>query len=275
MKLLLLLFFPWLLFAQTKQSIVATDSIAFYYETGAYELSKSQVKLLKNKLGTFDSISQIEIHGYTDFVGTKTANMKLSRKRSETMKELFVALNHNDVAAFFYGEIDFTGASPVSNVREHRKVVCYLHYVRFVAPQEVPKQIPSLKTLAKAEIGVTIVLKQLQFILGKAELVPNAYQDLVQLLNTLKAHPEIKIKIIGHVCCGRTKEVGSEHFSDYNLRLSSERAFTVYQYLVINGIDKNRLSYQGMGFKTPLKFPERNNSDKYLNRRIEVELVAK
>ncbi|NQY05873.1 MAG: hypothetical protein HRT68_06640 [Flavobacteriaceae bacterium] len=50
---------------------------------------------------------------------------------------------------------------------------------------------------------------------------------------------------------------------------------TIYSYLANNEIDKGRLPNRGMGFKEPLVYREKNTSDKYLNRRIEVALIEK
>ena len=48
---------------------------------------------------------------------------------------------------------------------------------------------------------------------------------------------------------GHTDNVGSEI---HNLKLSENRAKAVYDFLVVNGIDANRMSYIGFGENQPL-----------------------
>ena len=81
------------------------------------------------------------------------------------------------------------------------------------------------------------------------------------LTDYLNEHPEEKIIIEGHVCCG----------PDY--RMSKKRARSVYKYLIHIGAPKEQMTFVGRSFDEPKVAKERNEADKNLNRRVEIELV--
>jgi len=96
--------------------------------------------------------------------------------------------------------------------------------------------------------------------------------SLKTLAEILLQNMEVKIEIQGHVCCG-----GNNKFYDAqdprmaNMTISQSRAKAVYDYLVENGISKERLKFKGLSFQFPLVFPERNKEDMAKNRRVEVK----
>jgi outer membrane protein OmpA-like peptidoglycan-associated protein len=67
---------------------------------------------------------------------------------------------------------------------------------------------------------------------------------------------------------GHTDNIGKE---DYNNQLSEDRAKAVYDCLIRNGIDQNRLKYKGFGKSQPIAD---NNTEKgrKINRRVEFKL---
>ena len=88
------------------------------------------------------------------------------------------------------------------------------------------------------------VLSNVFFDLGKSTLRPESKIELNDLVVYLKRNPIIKIELGGH-----TDSRGNK---DENLKLSTDRAKTVYDYLVANGILANRLSYKGFGSTQPI-----------------------
>ena len=88
--------------------------------------------------------------------------------------------------------------------------------------------------------------------------------ELTQLVNLLKNHPTICIELEGHT---------DSHGSDsYNQILSTQRAKTIYDFLIQAGIDANRLTYKGYGKTRPLVA---NDSPEYqhLNRRVAFKIT--
>ena len=81
---------------------------------------------------------------------------------------------------------------------------------------------------------------------------------LVNLRDTLKQHPELNAHLMGHVCCGN------------KMSISRKRAKAVYNYLVKNDIDNNRITFKGYSNTIPLVYPERTSKDRSANRRVDV-----
>lgn len=125
--------------------------------------------------------------------------------------------------------------------------------------------------LAK-ETGKSLILKNINFVGGRAQFLPIAFPTLKELLKILKENPELKIEIQGHVCCtqdgadGPNLETGGEE-------LSVDRARAVYDYLIYNGIEKSRLRYKGFGGRKRLIYPEMSESDRVTNRRVEIVIL--
>jgi hypothetical protein len=93
--------------------------------------------------------------------------------------------------------------------------------------------------------------------------------DLQTLLGTLKANPAIKIRILGHVCCGgNNPDYNGVVWGPKNTKISEARARAVSDYLLEIGIESDRLKYLGMSFKYPRVFPENSEEDRVKNRRV-------
>jgi OOP family OmpA-OmpF porin len=100
---------------------------------------------------------------------------------------------------------------------------------------------------------------------GKSDLLPSAYADLDKVLKVMKDYPETKWKIEGH-----TDNTGSQKL---NKDLSINRAKSVYNYFVSNGINSARLSYNGYGPDYPIG-DNSTETGKALNRRVAIVLVS-
>jgi outer membrane protein OmpA-like peptidoglycan-associated protein/Tfp pilus assembly protein PilF len=84
-----------------------------------------------------------------------------------------------------------------------------------------------------------VVLRNVLFETGSAELKPESLFELNQLLQLLEKNSTLKIQINGH-----TDNVGSD---ENNLTLSTNRAKAVKDFLIKNEIAANRLSHKGYG----------------------------
>jgi outer membrane protein OmpA-like peptidoglycan-associated protein/tetratricopeptide (TPR) repeat protein len=90
-----------------------------------------------------------------------------------------------------------------------------------------------------------IVLQNVFFKTGSSKLDQKSFFELDRLVKLLTGQPNLKIEIRGH-----TDNVGS---SELNQNLSTERAKSVYTYLVEQGIEPVRLSYIGFGMDLPVE----------------------
>jgi len=111
----------------------------------------------------------------------------------------------------------------------------------------------------------TIVIHNIHFASGKATITPDSYPILDQIVQLLKANPNVKIEIAGH-----TDSVGSEM---YNLRLSEARANAVRDYLIQHGISADRLIARGYGESRPIA-PNTTREGRAKNRRVEFTVLS-
>lgn len=112
----------------------------------------------------------------------------------------------------------------------------------------------------------TIVLDNVYFELNKAELLPNSQPALQKLLTFLKSDTSISIQIVGH-----TDNTGDEL---ENIRLSEARAKSIIDYLTLNGVDKARMQYKGLGSSSPID-DNATEIGRQKNRRVELIILRK
>ena len=120
--------------------------------------------------------------------------------------------------------------------------------------------------LQPIEAGESIVLKNIFFATGSAELEAISQTELEKLLEFLNKNPSLKIEISGH-----TDDVGNEQL---NLKLSQARAEAVKSYLVEKGIVAGRLTAKGYGKSKPIA-PNTSDETRKLNRRTEFTVLSK
>lgn len=110
---------------------------------------------------------------------------------------------------------------------------------------------------------VDIVLNNIFFDSGKAELRPESYAELDKLLLLLKGNPQVKVEISGH-----TDNVGKD--TD-NLALSQSRADAVVNYLVSKGAMAANVKAVGYGETRPIAAND-TDENRQMNRRIEMKI---
>jgi len=119
--------------------------------------------------------------------------------------------------------------------------------------------------LKQIETGASVCLKNIFYETDKYELKPESEIELNKLVDFLEKYPNIKIEISGH-----TDNVGS---AEYNKILSTNRAKSVYDYLISKGISANRITYVGYGFSKPIA-PNDTPEGRALNRRTEFKIIS-
>jgi outer membrane protein OmpA-like peptidoglycan-associated protein len=134
----------------------------------------------------------------------------------------------------------------------------------FLSSKEGYKEIRKEIKLNSAIQGAKVVLKNIFFESGKSEIRPQSIPELQNLVRLLKNNPSIKIEISGH-----TDNVGDPKA---NQSLSEIRANEVMKYLVVNGIDKSRMTAKGYGSSIPLESNDTEEGRKQ-NRRTEFKIL--
>lgn len=110
----------------------------------------------------------------------------------------------------------------------------------------------------------SFVLEDCNFETGKADLLPEAFPVLDELVAYLVRKEDERIEIQGH-----TDNVGT---AKSNQVLSEARANTVRNYLIAKGIDPNRLTAKGYGFSVPVA-DNKTAEGRAQNRRTEVKIL--
>jgi outer membrane protein OmpA-like peptidoglycan-associated protein len=109
-----------------------------------------------------------------------------------------------------------------------------------------------------------VVLRNVEFESGSAELLESSASELRLLLELLRSDPEVRMEIRGH-----TDNIGDPQS---NLTLSKQRAESVYNWLIEAGVDPQRLTYEGFGETMPLDSNE-TAEGRQRNRRTEFKLL--
>lgn len=260
------LFFTTLLSAQDSEK-----KITLFYENDAYLLTQEHFNIL-------DSIKNIEhkelvdvhVNGYTNNVGDKVYNLKLSRKRARNVKNFLKEFTI--VSSEGYGELETEAAN-------NRRVDILVHLKTDHIPvegeiieapiSEVKERTPSI-SLLKPKKGDKIILEGIRFYPDQDVIMDESKDALEELLAFLKTNSNIKFRLLGHICCG---DWNNPALDVRNLRtgknnLSEARAKAVRNYLVKKGIDKRRIRYRGMAYKYPT-----GKGDKF-DRRVEIEITS-
>lgn len=118
--------------------------------------------------------------------------------------------------------------------------------------------------VATVQENTTIVLNNVFFDFDKATLKSESYPELNRIVDLMNVKPGMQVVIAGH-----TDAVGSE---EYNLVLSQRRANSVLNYLVKQGIAKERIKALFFGEEQPSETNDTVEGRKK-NRRVEFKIV--
>lgn len=102
------------------------------------------------------------------------------------------------------------------------------------------------------------------FDFNKADLKPQFYPALNNVAATLREYNQTIVEVTGH-----TDSVGSDAV---NQRLSEQRAASVGNYLIGQGLMRERFEIVGMGKRYPIASND-TESGRALNRRVEIRVV--
>ncbi|MES2688761.1 MAG: OmpA family protein [Bacteroidota bacterium] len=112
--------------------------------------------------------------------------------------------------------------------------------------------------------GEKVVLNNVFFDVDKYALKDESKAELNKLVAFLKNNPKLVIEVSGH-----TDNTGNKQ---NNITLSGNRAKSVYQYLIANGIETTRLTHKGYGDAQPVA-DNKTEAGRKQNRRTEFKVV--
>lgn len=127
-----------------------------------------------------------------------------------------------------------------------------------------PQEQAQLDRLGFKDNLATIDFSRVAFERGSASLTPNSRAALQQLVQLLRTNPQFRIRVSGH-----TDNTGR---AEVNLRISRQRAGSVADYLLDNGVNADQIVAQGYGATRPIA-DNSTEAGRSANRRIEVNYV--
>ncbi|TVQ71114.1 MAG: OmpA family protein, partial [Balneolaceae bacterium] len=128
-------------------------------------------------------------------------------------------------------------------------------------PLETTLEFTPTQMKAALDAEGKIALYGILFDFDKETLQQASSKQLQQVVTLLMENPELKLEIQGHT--------DSDGNADYNLNLSQKRSESVLHYLVLFGVDPERLNARGYGASRPVA-PNDTDENKARNRRVEL-----
>ena len=254
---LFLFLFPFVCFSQFN----VEHSI--YFDTDEYFMGQTEKARLYSFVESLskENLLKIEISGFCDDVGAEKYNLVLSQNRADAIKKVFSLLSFfpdKIVSVDGKGEVllSFYPSENPEIVRSLNRRVDVV--VSYLDPAAVSK--------ARASLPGLIVLENVHFITGYSYLTRGSKETLNRLVEDLKKE-SFSFIIQGHVCCTD----GNIDAIDKRTRernLSVARAKFVYDYFLDRGIEKTRMSYEGLAHRFPLG----GSVDK--DRRVEISVSS-
>jgi len=121
-------------------------------------------------------------------------------------------------------------------------------------------------SLNKISIGDKMVLKNIFYDYGKANLLPESISELNRLVKLVNLSTDFKIEIASFT--------DSKSSAEFNLILSLARSQVVLDYLFAAGISRDQVIARGYGEENPIASNDTEEGRK-LNRRTEIKILDK
>jgi outer membrane protein OmpA-like peptidoglycan-associated protein len=126
---------------------------------------------------------------------------------------------------------------------------------------KLSEQLNSILQTRDSARGLIVSMSDVLFDTGKYSLKPGAREKLAKVAGILLAYPGLNIEVGGY-----TDNVGSDAM---NQTLSENRANSVREYLVQQGVASNSVSVRGFGNSLPVASND-NSAGRQQNRRVEL-----
>jgi outer membrane protein OmpA-like peptidoglycan-associated protein len=245
----------------------AQEKLNVYFDFDAYNLNEEAVKKINTWIAEGKDYEVIKIYGFCDWKGTNQYNDSLAIKRVyavyDFLKESKIEVR-KDIEIRGFGE-DFE-QSKVQG--ENRRVTIIFQVKAKTIPVENKTEVipePLKDRIKAAKKGDLVKLDNIYFFNNSAKVVPKSESVLYELLCAMNDNPNLKIEIQGHICCKSPNQPEG---------VSTARAKAVYNYLIRNKIDRNRMVFKGYGVSRPIHpIPEKNAMEEDENRRVEILII--
>lgn len=242
----------------------AQGKLTIYFDFDKSELNEIAIKKINSWIAEGKNYQVTKLYGFCDWKGTNSYNDTLALKR---VNEVYSFLKSSkidvtkDIEIRGFGE-DFEQSKVQGENR--RVTVIFSEKTEITSDKKLvaatdEKLSEKIKSSKKGDL---IKLKNIYFFNNSARTVPKSEPVLYELLCAMNDNPNLKIEIQGHICCKSPSQFDN---------ISSARAKAVYTYLIINKVNRNRITYKGYGVSRPVHpIPERTPEEEDENRRVEI-----
>jgi len=244
--------------------VSAQEKLELYFDFNQDVPNEKSTEKLNNWLESIDFVEVTKIEGYCDFVDTDEYNKELSLRRANTVLSYLKATNINVERAEIIGFGENFNQSEIQS--ENRKAIVYYQQIKKIEAVEPPKDSKLSKQITESKVGEKLKLENLNFY-NHSDIIRRESRPIIDdLLNIMKANETLRIEIHGHICC----MIEDTH------QIALLRAKMVYNFLIQNGINKNRLGFKSFGSAKPIyPLPEKNEEERDANRRVEIMVISK
>ncbi|HEX8562222.1 MAG TPA: OmpA family protein [Flavobacterium sp.] len=277
--------------------VAAQQQYSVYFESDQFDLTPKQVQLLEKWTTENDSVKIVGVYGFCDEDGSSGYNDTLAKKRidhvisrirgkinlrddfrtrsfGELHQQSKIKAENRKVTLYYLEPKDLSREDEILGLKKEpvpvvRSKKNYPKKIIFDNPDgttsEYALDVAFMNRIDMAEPGEKLKLENLNFHLNTFAIVSESRGKMFELLLVLQRNPQMKVEIHGHLCCSPTDRTD----------LSTQRAKAIRNFLTGNGIDKTRLSYKGFGSTQPIHpLPEKNESERAANRRVEILIVS-
>lgn len=126
---------------------------------------------------------------------------------------------------------------------------------------QLQQQLNSVLETRETARGLIVNMSDVLFDTGKYTLKPGAREKLARVSGIVLAHPGLSLEVEGH-----TDNVGGD---DYNQKLSEQRASSVRDFLVSQGLSSTAITARGFGKTQPVASND-SSAGRQMNRRVEL-----
>ena len=290
-------YFNFFFFLISIVTCYAQEKFTVYFESNKFELNTKENTKLTTWISENKNNKIVAIHGFTDEDGTNGFNDTLAQKRvncifnsvknqikiredfktrsfGESFEQSKNKAENRRVVIYYILEKDLTREDEILGIKkeivkeEPKPEIVYPEKLVFENPNGTKSEFKLdrafMKKVGEAKSGEKLKIENLNFVINTFAVVNESRGKMYELLLVLQKNPSLKIEIQGHLCCMPIDRAD----------LSTQRAKAIYNFLVHNEIQKERLSYKGFGSSMPIySIPEKDEQERAANRRVEILIV--
>ena len=223
-----------------EKSIQSTLNVKVPFESNSSDITPGSLTVIDEYIVLLkeNRFFDVEIGGHSSAPGSYDANLVLSERRAQLVYDYLVAegIEKERLRSTGYGE------SQLLDIRDTDEAHDKNRRIEFTV------------------IGLNL---EVQFAKNSAVLPQSAESQLFFVRELLASDPSYFITIVGHT------DISGD--ADINMRLSNDRAFSVYEYLQRAGVSTDQMVYKGMGASEP-RYSNDTEIGRSKNRRIEIML---